>query len=170
MIEINYIHAPPQQREPPTTMRPLLLFLHLAGIVIWVGGMYFAHFCLRPVATKQLPPPQRLPLMAAVLGRFFPTVALAIAAIVGSGLVLMLGAGFAGSPWHWHFMLSNGLLMTVIFMVIYGIRYPRLKQAVAAADWPAGGAAMNGIRQLVVINLLLGTLTIAVALLGPLAG
>lgn len=151
-------------------MRQLLVFIHLAGVIVWVGGMVFAHFFLRPVATEQLPPPQRLPLMAGVLGRFFAAVAMAIAAIIGSGLVLMLGAGFAGSPWHWHFMLSNGLLMTVIFMVIYGIRYPRLKQAVAAADWPAGGAAMNGIRQLVVINLVLGTLTITVALLGPLAG
>ena len=151
-------------------MRQLLVFIHLAGVIVWVGGMVFAHFFLRPVATELLPPPQRLPLMAGVLGRFFAAVALAIAAIIGSGLALMLGTGFAGSPWHWHFMLSNGLLMTVIFIVIYGIRYPRLKQAVAVADWPAGGAAMNGIRQLVVINLLLGTLTIAVAVLGPLAG
>ena len=151
-------------------MRQLLVFIHLAGVIVWVGGMVFAHLFLRPVATELLPPPQRLPLLAGVLGRFFAAVALAIAAIIGSGLVLMLGTSFAGSPWYWHFMLSNGLLMTVIFMVIYGIRYPRLKQAVAAADWPAGGAAMNGIRQLVVINLLLGTLTIAVAVLGPLAG
>lgn len=151
-------------------MRQLLVFIHLAGVIVWVGGMVFAHFFLRPVATDLLPPPQRLQLMAGVLGRFFAAVAVAIAALIGSGLALMLATGFAAAPWYWHFMLSNGLLMTVIFMIIYGIRYPRLKQAVAAADWPAGGAAMNGIRQLVVTNLLLGTLTIAVALLGPLAG
>ncbi len=151
-------------------MRQLLIFIHLAGVIVWVGGMVFAHFFLRPVATKLLPPPQRLPLMAGVLGRFFAAVAVAIAAIVGSGLLLMMTSSFAGSPWYWHFMLSNGLLLAVIFMIIYGIRYPSLKQAVAAADWPAGGAAMNGIRQLVVVNLLLSVLTIAVALLGPLTG
>ncbi len=150
-------------------MRQLLVFIHLAGVIVWVGGMVFAHFFLRPVVTERLPPPQRLPVMAGVLGRFFAAVAFAIVAIVGSGLLLMQGGGFATAPWDWHFMLSNGLLMAIIFMIIYGIRYPRLKQAVAAGDWPAGGAAMNSIRQLVVINLLLATLTITVALLGPLA-
>jgi uncharacterized membrane protein len=38
--------------------------------------------------------------------------------------------------------------------------------AVAASDWPQAGAAMNAIRQLVLTNLLLGVLTVAVAVLG----
>ena len=42
-------------------MRSILLLLHLSGVIVWVGGMFFAHFCLRPVAALQLPPPQRLP-------------------------------------------------------------------------------------------------------------
>ena len=43
-------------------LRPLLLFLHLAGVIVWVGGMFFAYFCLRPAAVRVLQPPQRLPL------------------------------------------------------------------------------------------------------------
>ena len=31
-------------------MRQLLVFIHLAGVIVWVGGMVFAHFFLRPVA------------------------------------------------------------------------------------------------------------------------
>lgn len=147
-------------------MRHLLIFLHLAGVIVWVGGMFFAHFCLRPVATEMLPPPQRLPLMAAVLGRFFKAVALAIAAILASGLAIMLSAGFAASPLHWHLMMAIGLAMTVIFAIIAGIHYRRLHAAVASQDWPAGGAAMNGIRQLVLVNLALGTLSIVVATMG----
>jgi uncharacterized membrane protein len=38
--------------------------------------------------------------------------------------------------------------------------------AVAAGDWPRAGTAMNAIRQLVLTNLLLGVLTVAVAVLG----
>ena len=47
------------------------IFLHILGVVIWVGGMYFAHQMLRPVAADLLAPPQRLPLWAGVFRRFF---------------------------------------------------------------------------------------------------
>ena len=66
-----------------------LLFIHLAGVVTWVGGMAFAHFCLRPAALA-LPPAQRLGLWGAVLGRFFRIVWVAIAVIVVSGSTPLL--------------------------------------------------------------------------------
>lgn len=149
-------------------MRSFLLFLHLSGVIVWVGGMFFAHFCLRPVAAAQLPPPQRLPLLAAVLGRFFGFVLLAIAAIFVSGIGAIHGAGLAQLPIHWHLMMGLGLIMAVIFAVILGLFFPRLKTGVADQDWPAAAAAMNRIRQLVATNLLLGTATILIATLGNL--
>ena len=151
-------------------MRQLLILLHLAGVIVWVGGMFFANFCLRPVAAKQLPPAQRLPLLAAVLGRFFTAVGGAIVAILGSGLATMLATGFASAPWYWHVMMTLGLAMSLIFAIIAGLHYPRLNAAVARQDWPAGGAAMNRIRQLVATNLMLGTATIIIATVGSRLG
>ena len=147
-------------------MNTVLLFLHLTGVIVWIGGMFFAHFCLRPVVTEQLPPPQRLPLMAAVLGRFFKVVALAVVVIVLSGFVRMGAMGFAHAPVHWHVMALLGSVMAVIFVVIYFVFFPQLKAGVAAQAWPVAGAAMNRIRQWVVVNLLLGGLTVAVATIG----
>jgi uncharacterized membrane protein len=147
-------------------MRSILLLLHLSGVIVWVGGMFFAHFCLRPVAVAQLPPPQRLALLAAVLGRFFVAVAVALVAILGSGFAGMALVGFAQAPLHWHLMSGLGLLMAAIFAVIYLFFYPQLKASVAAQAWPAAGATMNRIRQLVATNLLLGALTVVVATLG----
>lgn len=147
-------------------MRPFLLFLHLAGVVVWVGGMFFANFCLRPVAAQQLPPPQRLPLLAGVLGRFFKLVAFSVALILLSGFASLAATGFARAPLHWHLMSGLGLLMAAIFIVIALFFYPRLQAGVVLADWPVAGAAMNRIRQLVLINLWLGGITIAVATLG----
>jgi len=46
------------------------LWLHLLGNRDLVGGMFFAHVALRPAALT-LPPPVRLPLMAATLATFF---------------------------------------------------------------------------------------------------
>jgi len=147
-------------------MRAFLLLLHLSGVIIWVGGMFFAHFCLRPVAAAQLPPPQRLPFLAAVLGRFFKVVAVAVVVILGSGFARMGATGFAQAPLHWHMMSGLGLLMAMIFAVIYLHHYPRFSAAVATSDWPVAGAAMNRIRLLVATNLGLGVVTLFVATLG----
>lgn len=151
-------------------MRPILLFLHVAGVVIWVGGMFFAYVCLRPVAAAQLEPPQRLSLWAAVFERFFPWVWASVAAILATGLAMILQVGFASAPLNWHLMFGVGLLMMLIFFHVYFAPYGRLRRAVSAQKWPEGGAALNQIRQLVGINLALGVLTIALATLGRLIG
>lgn len=147
-------------------MRSVLLLLHLAGAIVWIGGMFFAHFCLRPVAATRLPPPQRLPLLAGVLGRFFVAVFVAIATLFASGLASMVAVGFGSAPLHWHVMMGIGTVMAAIFAVLYFGHYPRLEAAVAARDWPAGAAAMDRIRALVATNLALGTATVAIATLG----
>lgn len=142
------------------------LLIHLLAVIVWIGGMFFAHVCLRPVAAEQLPPPQRLPLLSAVLGRFFNAVTVAIVAILATGFWRFAEVGGRVAPWGWHAMAGIGVAMVVIFLVIVLRFYPRLKAAVAAQDWPAGGAAMNVIRPLVLVNLILGVVTVVVALLG----
>lgn len=146
-------------------MNRLIVLIHLLAVIVWVGGMFFAHVCLRPVAAAQLPPPQRLPLLAAVLGRFFVAVGVALLLLWGSGLIRFAQVG-AAIPAHWHAMLGLGSVMTVIFGVIVLRFYRRLQAALAVEDWPQAGQAMNSIRLLVLTNLILGVLTVAVAMLG----
>ncbi len=146
-------------------MRHFWVFLHLLAVVVWIGGMSFAHLCLRPAALA-LPPPQRLPLMAAALGRFFSQVTVALLVLWASGLAMMAQTGFGAAPLAWHAMMGIALVMTAIFVVIRALRYPRLLAGVAAGDWRAAAAATNGIRGLVVVNLILGLLTIAIATMG----
>ena len=147
-------------------MNRLLVLIHLLAVIVWIGGMFFAHVCLRPVAAEQLPPPQRLPLLAAVLGRFFRAVTVAVLAILATGFWRFGETAGSSIPWHWHAMAMTGMLMAAIYAAILLRFYPRLKAAVAVQDWPAGGAAMNAIRMLVLVNLNLGVLTVVVALLG----
>ncbi len=144
-----------------------LLFVHLIGVMLWVGGMFVLHFAVRPAAAGQLAPPQRLPLLANVLGRFFFWVSLAIIAILASGVGLVLGAGgFANAHASVHLMVVLGLVMMSIFLVIRFAPFPRLQRAVAASEWPAAAKELDLIRKLVVINLTLGVITTAVATLG----
>lgn len=149
-------------------MNALWSFLHIAAVVLWVGGMAFAHLSLRPSALA-LAPPQRLPLMAGALSRFFAQVLVALAVLWLSGLAMMMATGFASAPAAWHAMMGLGIVMTLIFFVIRFSYWPRLRDGVARADWPAAAAALNGIRRLVVLNLALGVITIAIATLGRLA-
>ena len=62
-----------------------LKLLHLLAVIVWVGGMVFAHFFLRP-ATQALEPPQRLRLMHDVLQRFLAAVGVAVLIMLASEL------------------------------------------------------------------------------------
>lgn len=139
----------------------LLYLIHVLATVVWVGGMFFAHQCLRPVALAQLEPPVRLRLWHGVFGRFFPWVWAAVLLLVlsGQGLARLMG-GMAAVPPHVHVMAGLGYLMVVIFLYLYFVPYAGLRRAVAAEDWPAAGAALNRIRLLVGTNLALGLLNI----------
>lgn len=145
---------------------PFLLLLHVTGVVVWVGGMFFAYVCLRPEAASQFEPPPRLRLWRGVLARFFVWVWVSVVAVLASGLALILGYGFAAAPLYQHLMLLMGLVMIAIYAFVFFVPYAGLKQAVATEEWKSGGAALGRIRQLVGTNLILGLLTIAMATLG----
>lgn len=156
-------HAPQQDCMDATLLRPLLIFLHLAGAIAWLGGMFFAHFCLRPAALAVLAPPQRLPLWSATLGRFLPYMAVAVLVILTSGFILFLDVGFRHAPPGWHAMLALGLVMAAVFARVYLALYPQLRARCAAADWPAAAQVLDRIRRLVGLNLVLGLGTVMAA-------
>ena len=151
---------------PPVFPMQIARWIHLLGVVVWIGGMFFAHMALRPAALA-LPPPQRLALLAATLTNFLRWVALAIACILLSGiaLIVLLGGIRAVGPGI-HAMTGLGLLMTLVYAWVVAVPFPRLRNAVAAGEWERAGAAMAQVRKLVAANLVLGLATITVAVLG----
>lgn len=143
----------------------IALFLHILAAVIWVGGMFFAHVVLRPVVAGQLEPPVRLTLWVGVFKRFFPMVFAAIATLLVTGywMVLSFYQGFDAVGMHVHIMIWTGYVMMLIFLHIFFAPFKRLKRAVAAEEWAAGGKSLVQIRKLVGINLLIGLAIIAIA-------
>ena len=146
-------------------MRNLMLFLHLAGAIFWMGGMAFMVMALRPAAHAQLQPPVRLPLIVAVLRRFFTTVIISIALLLATGVWLLLQVPGAQAPKGWHAMAGLGILMMLVFGHIFFSPWRRLQRAVGAQDWPEGGKRMNQIALQVKVNLALGWLAIAAVML-----
>jgi len=151
----------------------VLKTLHLLAIIVWIGGMAFAHFFLRP-SLGALEPAVRVRLMHAVLGRFFSAVLAAMAVALVTGLwmigrvakqLVQAGAHFS-MPLEWTIMATLGILMMLIFGHIRFVLYTRLSLAAQAADWPAGAAVLAQTRTWVLVNLGLGVLIVLVTLLG----
>jgi len=147
-------------------MLQLMFLLHVLGVVVWVGGMFFAYLALRPVAASVLEPPQRLTLWAGVFDKFFPWAWVSVLLILVSGLHMLMVFGGLAAPHHALTMLVLGVVMMLIFAHVYFAPYKKLKRAVAGQDWKAGGAALGQIRRLIGINLILGLVTIAVVFVG----
>lgn len=146
--------------------------LHVLAVVVWVGGMVFAHFFLRP-AVAGLPMAQRVPLMQEVLGRFFAAVLVAAGLTLATGLwmigrvakqVVQTGGSFSMPP-SWTLMAALGVLMILIFGHIRFVLYKRLRLAAQAQDWARGGEQLAAIRRWVGANLALGVLVILAAVL-----
>ena len=145
-------------------LRQLLVLLHLLGAFAWIGGMFFAHFCLRPAAADVLQPPQRLPLLTATFARFLRYAAIAVVTILATGMIMLAQTGFAQAPIGWHVMLGIGLVMAAVFAYIYLVLFPKLRASVAAAAWTQAAQTLNSMRRLVVLNLALGVCTVVAAI------
>lgn len=146
---------------------PIAITIHILAAAIWVGGMFFAYMVLRPAALD-LAPPQRLSLWSRAFARFFPWVWIAVVLLLLSGYWMILFAfdGFANVGLYIHIMQATGILMMLIFLHVFFAPYRRLNRALASADFETAAKALNQIRVLVGVNLILGLITIIVGSAG----
>lgn len=143
--------------------------IHLVAAIVWVGGMTFMLFALRPAALSMLEAQPRARLMGQVWQRFFLLVMISIVALFTTGTNLyttgfraVKAATGAGSvPLGWNLMLALGIVMILIFGHIYFAGFRKFKRAVAAAEWPLAAKAAEQIHRLTVVNFVLGWLAIA---------
>jgi uncharacterized membrane protein len=147
-------------------LSPWMLFVHVVAAAIWIGGMTFAHFCLRPAALEVLEPPQRLALWRSVLRRFFRIVTATVLALLASGFVLYVRLGPATAPLGWHLMAAIGIGMSLVYGYIALALFPAFSASVGAEDWASGARVLARIRTLVTVNLALGIVTVLCATVG----
>lgn len=143
--------------------------LHLLAALVWVGGMFFAWMILRPAAVSALEAPARLKLWVEVFRRFFHWVwaAVLVLPITGVGMLHLRFTGFESAPRYVHIMMGLYIAMLALFLRVQVLQLPELRRAVAAEDWPSGGAVLGRIRRLVGINLILGLLLVGIAAARP---
>jgi uncharacterized membrane protein len=140
-----------------------VLAVHVLCAVIWVGGMFFAYVVLRP-SLSVLEPIQRIALHTQVFRRFFLVVWHVMPLILVSGFAVLFG--FYGGPasvgWNVQLMMLLGLIMSAVFLLIVFGPYARFRRT---TDRNTTAASMDRIRKLIAVNLVLGVVTVVVALL-----
>lgn len=145
------------------------LALHQLASVIWIGGMFFAHFALRPTLKLSLEPPARIQVALGVFRRFFPWVLICITTlwVTGAWFSISVLGGNLGA--HIITMIGTAAVMTLVFFYLYLVPYGRMRLYVEQETWREASVEFTRIRKLMAINLALGILTVVVAVLGPVA-
>ncbi len=141
----------------------IALTLHVLSAVVWVGGMFAAYMCLRPAAGP-LNAPDRLMLWRRFFQKFFPWVWASVVLLLASGYWMLLTyfGGFANAPPYVNYMQALGWVMVLLYVWMFHGAWIKFKRAVDGADWPAAGAQLNRIRQIIAINLPLGLIVVII--------
>ena len=151
----------------------ILKAFHLLAVIVWVGGMAFMLFCLRPAA-RVLEPPARVTLMHAALRRFIIMVVAAVSVLFVCGVAMIgiawstarrAGLGF-NMPLDWYTMITGFFVMLAVLIHIRSVLFRRLDTAVREQRWADGAAALGAIRWEVSINLVIGALITVFVRLG----
>jgi uncharacterized membrane protein len=140
-----------------------VLAVHVLCAAIWVGGMFFAYVVLRP-SLSVLEPIQRLALHTQVFRRFFLIIWHAMPLILVTGFAVLFGfyGGMAYVGWNVHAMMTLGLIMSAVFLWIVFGPYARFRRT---TDRATAANCIDRIRKLIGVNLVLGIVTVVVALL-----
>ena len=148
-------------------MIPVILAIHTAAAVVWVGGMFFVVMVLRP-ALSPLQPPVALGILRRVMERFFIWVWISVVAllITGYGTVFYAYDGFGSLGVPIHIMQDTGLIMVALFVYLWTVPWREFRRAFDAGDLARAARALNRIRLVIDINMSLGLFTAAIGATG----
>jgi len=152
-------------QEARMSLHHFMFFLHMLGVIVWMGGSVFLYLCFQWV-TRQLPPAVGLTLWAAVLARFFPLVWASIAIILLSGFWIFFERGYQTAPMAWRAMVTTGFIMIIVYALQWFGPWSRLYAAVRREDWASAAVQLNVVLRWIGFNLGLGMVTVAVATIG----
>jgi uncharacterized membrane protein len=138
------------------------LAVHLLSAVIWVGGGFYTVVVLRP-ALNLLDAAPRLQVQMQTLKKLFFYIwhAMPLMILTGWAMVFLAWGGFGALPWSINAMQGLGILMALIFLYTFFDPWQRLRRAVRP-----GPELFTRVRNLVTLNVVLGTLTIVAGALG----
>jgi uncharacterized membrane protein len=144
------------------------IILHLVAINIWVGGMFFIIVVLgKVVSTFDIP--NQHAFWQHLLKRFFFWVWLAVFGLLGSGIGMIVYrfGDLISSPLYVLLMATCGILMVLVFFIIYFVNYRRFLLELHAGNIEGSRHQLRIIRRLGIVNMVLGLCVMIVIGGGP---
>lgn len=144
------------------------IIFHLIAINIWVGGMFFIIVVLGRVMSS-LEIAEQNDLWQKILPRFFFWVWLAaiVLLISGGGMIFYRFGGFSHIPGYILMMAGFGVLMVLVFSIIYFVFYQRFKYEMQNGNMDASRYQLRIIRLLGIVNMALGFCVVIIIGSGP---
>ena len=146
----------------------IAIILHLIAINVWVGGMFFLVIVLgRAIST--LEQAQQLAVWARVLKSFFFWVWLAVLTLLSSGIGMLVYRfhDFVNAPTYVLVMACLGVLMMLVFLLMYFIFYQKFKRSIQNKELELARDNLRVIRILGFVNLALGLCVVVTIGGGP---
>lgn len=140
----------------------LLLFLHIAAMASWIGGIFFMDLFLAPVVRRRIADKAaRAQLLYEIFRLFFVWVWLAGATLIVTGYAMVFRYGGFGAlnPGMW-IMVVLGTLMVLVALYVFFMPFLQMGRAIRAADWDKAGRSAAQIRHFSSINLILAVPTL----------
>ncbi|BBO99373.1 hypothetical protein [Sulfuriferula nivalis] len=134
----------------------MIIPLHLFAAIIWIGGMFFSLFILRPACIENLEGPFRIKLMRGVMERFFKVVWILVITLATSGYFVV--SQMDGLPWHVKMMLIFGNTMFAIFLFAYFVPFRQFNTELLAGNNAAAAKKLDFVRKLILTNFVLGAM------------
>jgi|LGVF01.1.fsa_nt_gb uncharacterized membrane protein len=135
----------------------IAIILHIIAINVWVGGMFFLVMVLgRAIST--LEQAQQLTVWAMVLKYFFFWVWLAALTLLstGFGMLVYRFHDFVNAPAYIFVMAFLGVLMVLVFLLMYFIFYQKFRHAIQDQSVEMARDHLRVIRILGFVNMILG--------------
>ncbi len=149
------------------TYRIELIFLHVVGAVVWVGGMIAMRFAAHPAFMDIADPIERLPKIAKALKRLFLLVMPFVLLLAITGAVLTIGYGIKHTDFHYLTHIKEGI-WTIMFinLVAMMLRRSKAEKMMREGNYKKAGELLGLIGKFMVpVNIALGMAAIVVGVL-----
>ena len=143
--------------------------LHILGVIVWVGGTLFIHRSVYPALMVDSKIPNGIEIYLIILKRFFPWMWIAIVLTIGSGywIIFSYYGGLELLAYYIQIMSGLGLTMLVNSIVMHLVPYRGLRAAVESDEIDKAVKQARFLHRLMGANLVLGLVTILMAIAGP---
>jgi len=102
-------------------MERIALFLHILFAIVWIGGMIYSLFFLKP-SLKEIPDNKRTEFLKAVNGKFLPSALISALLLLITGIFLLLNMRpdlLKNGMFHFKLLLYSIMLINLAYIYFY---------------------------------------------------